>query len=186
MRYSPSPKNKKYEVASITLIIAAVAMFFFAAQSYVKGKAAVQFLGVATLAAAAYFLIRRITVYTYIIMPQKQDKAYTEALAPSELSFTVAKRRAPSGDIYLCQMDLGSLKSVTLLPENRRERKQTIEKNGKMAIYKYLATFGESGAYLLVFDKVGYSKTGIIAELDEEMAGYLETVVQLNKADGDE
>lgn len=184
MRYSPKPKNKICEVASITLLICAAVMFFFAAQSYVKGAAAVQLLGVCTLTAGAYFLIRRLTSFIYIILPQSEDidENRTEALLPSELSFIVAKKRGKSKEVYQCRLDLGSLKSVSLLPDEREKRKAAIRENGPMSAYKYTATIGKCDTYLLVFSKPGYDRVGLIIEPDREMAGYLKSVVEINKS----
>lgn len=182
MKYSPKPKNKKLEVASIVLIITSVVMFYFAAQSYVKLAPVVQFLGVCTLGFAAYFLIRRITVFTYIIMPQSGEKEYNEALLPSELAFVVSKKRGQNGSSYLCQLDLGSLRAIEPLSAESSERNKQLTSADKTTTYRYTATISSvEEKYLLEFSKVGHKKINLVLELDDKMSSYLKTVVELNK-----
>ncbi len=186
MKYSPTPKNKKTKVAGITLIVTAFLLFAFASSGLTSQVAILQFISVAILALASFFMMKSITVLTYLIIPVDSDdkddySSITEPLPPNKLSFTVSKRFGKGREDYQCQLDLASLKSVTKLSGDGDEDRKTIAKHGKMALYKYVATLGPAETVLLVFNKRGYDKTAVIIEPDNAMYQYLRTVAEINR-----
>ncbi len=186
MKYIPKPKNKKAVVSGVILMITAFLLFAFAGSGLTRQVAILQLISVAILALASFFMIKSITVYTYLIIPVDEDDSTDYSVTnapfpPNKLTFTVSKRFGKGKESYLCQLDMASLKSVTKLSENQDENKKAIAKHGKMAIYKYLVTILPSESVLLVFNKRGYDKTALIIEPDNEMYQYLRTVADINR-----
>lgn len=185
MKYTPKPKNKKATVATFVLLVTAVILFAFAASGLIRQVALIQFLGVAFLALSSFFMIKSITVFTYIITPvdADDDADYSKLnapLSPDKLSFTVSKRFGKGKEAYLCQLDLSSLISVTKLSGTPEEQKNIIKEHGKMTLYKHVATVGPCESVLLIFHKKGYDKTALIIEPDNSMHQYLRTVAEMN------
>ncbi len=185
MKYSPKPKNKKCIVVTVVLLFTAIFLFAFAATGLTRQVALIQFIGVAFLAFASFFMIKSITVFTYIISPVNSDDETdysnpVSPLSPDKLSFTVSKRFGKGKEVYLCQLDMASLVSVTSLSGNPNEDKKIIKKHGKISLYKHVATVGPCESVLLIFHKKGYDKTALIIEPDNSMHQYLRTVAEMN------
>lgn len=180
MKYTPKPKNKKAEIASLVLLLTAVVLFFFAAQYYTKGRAIVQGLGVACLSLGAFFIVKRMTSYTYFIYPKDSDKeADVTTLSPSELTFTVTKKNGKRSGTNAAQLDLDALKSVTPLPPSGSEKRKVLADFGKMPLYYYTVTILPPDAYLLVFEHGG-ERTGIVIEPNETFRVFLEEAAKVN------
>ncbi len=181
MEYTPIPKNKKYEVAAVVLLVTAVVLFFFGSEYYVKWRALVQALGVACLALSSFFIIKRLTSYTYSVFPKDRDtKKSVSDLAPDELTFIISKRFGGAGaGSNRASFDLGELKSVEPLPSGA-EKKRLTRSKGKMSLYYFTVTFRAPGAYLLVFE-TGGAPTGIVIEPDGDYIGFLEEAARINR-----
>lgn len=163
-------------------MIGAVVMFFFAATGLAHGVAVIQLFGVILLAGSAYFIMRSMTIFTYIIIPDSEnsDKVASE-LPPESLSFIVSKRFGKGKEIYQCKLELSSLRAVKSLPADRGERKKILESYGKISLYRYVATVGKCESVLLVFKQKGHENIGIIVEPFDDMFRYLKTVTEINK-----
>lgn len=180
MKYTPKPKNKKWEIASIVLIVLAVSLFYMSSLEIFKWRAALQLISFATLAVGAFFLIRRLTVYNYIVTPTSKDSdEETEALKPSQLSFIVSQQKGER-QLHVFSAELDGLKNVIELPTGKG-RKALIKSEVGANFAKYLVTCRPFESYLLVFAKEGYNKCGIVLELEGEMLNYLKQVVKINK-----
>lgn len=186
MKYSPKAKNKKCAVISLVLLLTSVLLFAFAATGLTRQVAVLQLIGVVLLALASFFMIKNITVFTYMIIPLDSEdstdySSITAPLPPEKLTFTVSKRFGSGREAYQLQLDMASLKSATMLSANKENRDKVIEAHGKMNVYKYVATIGPAEAVLLVFHKRGFDKTAVIIEPDNSMYQYLRTVADINK-----
>ncbi len=181
MTHTPTPQNRKPEVASIVLLLTAVMLFFFGGQYYVKFRAVAQALGVFCLALAAFFIIKRLTVYTYTVYPKDRDtKKSVSELTPDELTLTVSKRYGAGRETNRAQLDLAALKSVVTLPAAGRERRKILKEHGKAALYYYTVTFRPNESTLLVFEQKGAEKILVVIEPDGDFKGFLEEAARIN------
>lgn len=183
MRYTPRPINRKAEVMSISLLITSVILLYFGAQSYVKARALVQIIAVLLLSLSAFFIIKKITSYTYIIEPSDTEniKSVSDYL-PDELTFTVSKKKGSGSDVHQCRFEMSALTEVKTLPCTYAEKKKIIEESGKMSLYYYTVTIRPPEACLLVFDNGSFEKTGIVIEPDGDLKGCLEEIARINKS----
>lgn len=182
MRFTTPQKNKKASNISLILMLGAVVLFFFAATGLAHGVAVIQLLGVILLAGSAYFIMRAMTIFSYIIVPDKEntDKVASE-LPPEGLAFIVSKRFGKGKEIYQCKLELSSLRAAVSLPADSKERKKVLEKFGKINLFRYVATVGKCDSVLLVFQERGHEKIGIVVEPFDDMFRYLKTVADINK-----
>ncbi len=179
MTHTPTPQNKKPAVAAIVLAATALMLFFFGGQYYVKYRAVAQAIGVFCLALSAYFILKKLTVYTYTVYPKDAStgKSVSE-LAPDELTFTVSRRYGTGAETNRAQLDLGELTAVsTLTPA---DKKKILSDCGKMDLYYYTVTFRPNESSLLVFEPEGSGKIGIVIEPDGDFKGFLEEVARIN------
>ena len=181
MRFTTSKKNKKASNVSLILMLSAVVLFFFAATGTGHGVAFIQLIGVLFLAGSAYFMMRAMTVYTYIIIPNDDSDKDARSLSPDKLSFIVSKRFGKGREVYQCQLDLSSLISVKEFPADKNDRKKLLAPLEKVNLFRYDATVGKHDSLLLVFHKRGQEKICIVAEPVDGMYVYLKTVVGINK-----
>ena len=180
MTHTPTPQNRKPEVASIVLILTAVMLFFFGGQYYVKYRAVAQTLGVFCLALAVFFILKRMTVYTYTVYPKDADtKKSVSELAPEELTFTVSKRFGSGRETNQAQFDLAALTKALPLPAPGAEKKKILRECGKMSLYYYTVTFRPNESTLLIFERDG-EKTGAVIEPDGDFKGFLEEAAKRN------
>ena len=181
MKHTPTPQNRKPAVASIVLLLAAVMLFFFGSQYYVKYRPASQALGVLCLALSAFFVIKKLTVYTYTVYPKDGDtKRSVSDMMPDELTFTVSKRFGSGVDSLRAAFDLADLKSVTALPASSKEKKKMLKDSGKMSLYYYTVTFRPLESALLIFEREGDERTGIVIEPDGDFTGFLKEAARIN------
>ena len=182
MKFTSLKKNKKASNISLILMLSAVVLFFFAAGGLAHGVAFVQLIGVLFLAGSAYYMMRAMTIYTYIVIPNDDDSDKdVSKLSPERLSFIVSKRFGKGREIYQCQLDLSTLISVKEFPADRNEQKKILAPLGKVNLYRYDATVGKHGSLLLVFHKRGQEKICIVAEPVDGMYGYLKNVAGINR-----
>ena len=182
MKYSPTPQNKKNDVASVVLFLTAVMLFFFGSQYYVKYRAAAQALGVVCLAASVFFLLKRMTVFVYTVYPKDRDtKKSVSELTPEELTFIISRRFGTGAEANKAALDLEALTTVTDLPASVREKKKIIKEFGKTSLYYYTVTFMPLHSTLLIFEKKGSDRIGIVIEPDGDFKGFFEKVARLNK-----
>lgn len=180
MKHTPVPQNRKPAVASLVLILTAVMLFFFGGQYYVKYRAVAQALGVFCLALAAFFILKKLTVYTYTVYPKDRDtKKSVSELAPEELTFTVSKRFGTGRETNQAQFDLSALTKTIPLPAAGAEKKKIIKECGKMSLYYYTVTFRPNESTLLIFEQDG-EKTGAVIEPDGDFKGFLEEAAKIN------
>ena len=130
MKYAPSPKNKKPDVAVITLLITSVVLFFLASQSYTKGRALVQGLGVLCLALAAFFIIKRLTAYVYTVYGGAATEGDSSAIDPSHLTLLISKKTGSSSEVNQAEFPLSTLKDVIALPPPSSKRRRMIKELG--------------------------------------------------------
>ena len=180
MKYTPLPKNKKNSVLFIVLLCTAAALFYLGAQYYTEAKSVVQAAGVLFLALSSFFLIKKLTGYTYAVYPKEpSDEKSVSEYRPDELSFVVAKHFGTGPDTNKASLDLACLTKTVSLPFSYFEKKKIIKAEGKMALYYYTVTFKPPESLLLVFGANG-EKTGIVIEPDTDFTGFLEEVVKIN------
>ena len=182
MTYTPIPKNKKTEVASVVLFITSVILFFFGSQYYVKYRPVSQALGVVCLGISAFLMMKRLTSYTYTVYPKDSDtKKSVSELEPSELVFIVSKRNGKGAPVNRASLDLGTLVAAVPLPIDAEGKKKTLKSFGKTALYYYTVTFRPSDRTLLVFGNEGSERIGVVTELDGDFKGFLEEAVRINE-----
>ena len=86
MKYTPLPKNRKNGVLSLVLLITSVVVFYLGTQYYTKARAVVQTLGVLCLALASFFILKKLTEYTYSVFPKdSSEKKSVSDYGPDEL-----------------------------------------------------------------------------------------------------
>ena len=181
MEYTPKPQNRKPQVAAVVLILLAAMLFFFSRVAYVKLPALAQALGFVCLSVAAFFIIKRITVYTYTVFPKDRDtKRSVSELSPDELVLTISKSYGGASRASRASLDLGRLESVTKLPFRYSEKNAAIKKLGKMSLYYYTVTFRPSESYLLLFKERGAENVGVVIEPDGDLLGFFEEAARLN------
>lgn len=181
MKYTPKSANRKHEAASLILLITAVVMFYFGAQYYTAYRGAVQFAAVLCMAGAAFFIMKKLTVYTYAVYPKDRDtKKSVSELGPDELTFMISKRYGRGAESNKAALDLGALTDAAVLPFNYSEKQKIIKSHGKMALYYYTVTFKPPRSVLLVFEQDG-EKIGAVVEPDSDFEGFFTEVARLNK-----
>ncbi len=181
MKYTPKPKNKKTEVAAIASFVTSVVLFFFGGQSYTKGRGAVQALGVLCLAFSGFFIIKKLKAYTYSVLPKDGDtERRVSELMPSDLALTVSSSYGKSAPGAAASLDLGDLKQTVSLPARYTEKQKVIKSLGKMQLYYYTVTFMPPESTLLVFDKEGGDRIGVVIEPDGDMKGFFEEAARIN------
>ncbi len=181
MTYTPKPKNKKPGVAALVLLITAIVLFFLGAQYYTKGRTTVQVLGVACLAVAVFFIIKRLTSYTYTVYPKdKNTKKSVSELTPSELTLVISKRTGSTAPINRAELELSTLTAAVTLPSSHTEARRVIKELGKMNLYYYTVTFNAPDTTLLVFKQDSGESVGIILELDSDLKAFFSEVARIN------
>jgi|GEM_PF-2224705 len=181
MSYTPKPKNKKAGVAAIVLLITAIILFFFASQYYTKGRGIVQAFGVGCLTGAAAFIILSLRSYTYYVFPKDTEtKKSVSEMRPDELTFTVTKRNGKKYAVNTVQFDLDTLKNVADLPASYSERRKMIKSFGEMSVYYYNVTLMSPVYTLLIFEKEGDRRVGIVIEPDNDFKSFLNETARMN------
>ncbi|MBQ7715666.1 MAG: hypothetical protein IJT70_07345 [Clostridia bacterium] len=181
MKYTPEPKNKKTEVAAVASFLTSVVLLYFGGQSYTKGRGAVQALGVLCLAISGFFIIKKLKSYSYSITPSEEDAGRSVSeLLPSDLTFSVYASYGKGTGNLTAQLDLGDLKEAVALPAKYSEKQRVLKGLGKMQLYYYTVTFLPPESTLLVFEKDGGVRTGIVIEPDGDMKGFFEEAARIN------
>ena len=182
MRYEPKSGNRKPDVASLVMLVSAVAVFFSASRPFAKGRALLQVIGVLMLTGAAYFMIKKVTSFIYIIMPHDGDtKKSVSEMKPEDLTFTVSKRRGQTAENHVCQLELSRLTETVTLPYKSSEKSRIIKEHGVTETYNYTVTFRPLTSLLLVFKKENGEKLGVVIEPDSDFKGCLEAIARMNK-----
>ena len=180
MRYTPKPKNKKVEVAAVTLFATSVLLLVAGSFDFVKGRAIVQAVGIGCLALCAYLMIRKLTSYTYAVTPKEGNEERSPSeLTPSELVFTVTKRIGKGSEVMRAKLDLDALKYAETLPADARERREIIKRCGASPLYYYTVTIRGEGL-LLVFEREDIDKCAVVIETDYDMTALLKECAARN------
>ena len=182
MKHSPKPQNKKIDVACIVLFLTSVMLFFFGAQYYVRQRVIAQAFGVICLCGAAFFIIKKLTVYTYTVYPKDPETGKSVSdLMPEELTLIISRRFGSSPDANRAKLDLEALTDVTDLPSAYFEKRKTLKALGKMSLYYYTVTFRPPESTLLIFENEGVDRIGIVLEPDRDLKGFFTEILRINK-----
>ena len=180
MKYTPLPKNRKNSVLSLVLLITSVVVFYLGTQYYTKARAAVQTLGVLCLAFASFFILKKLTVYTYSVYPKDgAAKKSVSDYGPDDLTFVVSKRFGAGAEANKASLELSCLTKTVALPFSYFEKKKILKAEGRMALYYYTVTFKPPESLLLVFD-TDAGRVGIVIEPDTDFKGFLEKIASMN------
>ncbi len=180
MKYTPLPKNRKNGVLSAVLLVTSAAVFFLGTQYYTKARAVVQTLGVVCLALASFFILKKLTVYTYSVYPKDGSaKKSVSDYGPDELIFVISKRFGSGAEANKASLGLADLVKTAELPFSYFEKRKIIKAEGKMALYYYTVTFKPPESLLLVFE-TDAGRVGIVIEPDSDFKGFLEKIASMN------
>ena len=181
MKYTPLPKNRKNGVLSLVLLITSVVVFYLGTQYYTKARAVVQTLGVLCLALASFFILKKLTEYTYSVFPKdSSEKKSVSDYGPDELIFVISKRFGNGAEANKASLELADLTKTVELPFSYFEKRKILKAEGRMALYYYTVTFKPPESLLLVFE-TDAGKVGIVIEPDSDFKGFLEKIANINK-----
>ncbi|MBR6918590.1 MAG: hypothetical protein IKN38_10435 [Clostridia bacterium] len=182
MTYTPKSQNKKHTVAAVVLFFAAVMMFFFGTKDFVKWRAACQAIGILLLSGAAFFIIKKITAYTYSVYPKDENtQKSVSALSPDELTFIISKQFGSSAKANRAAFDLSCLKKATDLPAKYSKKRAAVKAEGKLELYYYTVTFMAPQSLLLIFERDGAGRVGIVIEPDSDLRAFFKEIANMNK-----
>ena len=181
MKYAPAPKNKKPDVAVITLLVTSVILFYLAPQSFTKGRALVQGFGVLCLSLASFFIIKRLTSYIYTVYTGAATNGGASAIDPTHLTLMISKKTGKSREVNQAEFSLSSLTDVIALPPPSRDRRRLIKGLGKIPLYYYTVTFRAPDPYLLLFKKEDGASVGVVIEPDPSLLDILHAAAMRNK-----